>query len=151
MRSRVDDCDRQARTASQELDKVALGFVTQRSERDLFREKSRKTAVVGIEVETLPCDGVLFEPAADCAQGRAFAHVPPGLHGNDKTMMDGFHGIWLQGDAPRFPSGRCQLAIRKCSRCFFRAVISEIKSTMGCISESANSHVAGDHSRQTSG
>ena len=104
MRPWVDNCDGKTRAASQELDKIALGFVTEWSERDLFREESRKTAVVGIEVETSPLNGVLFEPAAECAQGCAFAHVPPGLHGNDETMMDGFHGIWLQGDAPRFPS-----------------------------------------------
>ena len=104
MRPWVDDGDGQARAASQELDKIALGLVTERSECDLFREKSRKAAVIGIEVETSPFDGVLFEPAAECAQCRAFAHVPPGLHGNDETMMDEFHGIWLQGDAPCFPS-----------------------------------------------
>ncbi|HZK82197.1 MAG TPA: hypothetical protein VFC46_14040, partial [Humisphaera sp.] len=101
---RINDDDGQARAPAKELDKVAFWFVAQRGERDIFREKSRKTAVVGIEVETSPLNGVLFEPAAECAQGCAFAHVPPGLHGNDETMMDGFHGIWLQGDAPRFPS-----------------------------------------------
>jgi hypothetical protein len=104
MRPWVHDCDGETRTASQELNKISLGLVTERSECDLFREKSRKTAVVGIEVETSPLNGVLFEPAAECAQCRAFAHVPPGLHGNDETMMDGFHGIWLQGDAPYCPS-----------------------------------------------
>ena len=79
MRPRVDDGDGQARAASQELDKIALGLVAERSERDLFREKSRKTAVVGIEVEAVAIRWRAVRASRRVRPGSCFCPRSPGL------------------------------------------------------------------------
>ena len=93
MRAGIDDRDRPARAVAQKLDQVALRFVPQRRQCNHFRKQPGEAPVVGIEIETPPCNGVLFEPSGESAERRALAHVAAGLHGDNETMMEGgFHG-----------------------------------------------------------
>ena len=92
MRPRINDRDRTARAASKQLDPIAFRFIAKRRQSDHFRKQPDEALVIGVEIETVPFDRMLFEPAREGAQSRAFPHVPPGLNGDDEPMTKGFQG-----------------------------------------------------------
>jgi hypothetical protein len=150
MRARIDDRDRAGYAASKQLDEVALGLVAKGRQPDRLRKKPGEVAMVMIEIEAYPLDAVLFEPACESAQGRALPNVSASLYGYDKPVEDGgFHRLYARSCAS-FPSDRRQPTIGRLRPPVPRARISSKKWTIGRISESANSHAAGDHSCQTS-
>jgi len=88
-----NDCDRLGGGPAQDGDEFVkvFGLSAQGQERDVIGKQPGQSPVVTVEVEALPRDAPLVEPAGAGGGFDAFAHVAFGLNGQYQAMFYCFH------------------------------------------------------------